>query len=1225
MRWVTAQDLQSWAGSLDAESRLPELVRRLVRATVDSPQKVAFPSGESVQTGGWDGIVLTTTGNDYVPDGSSGWELSKRADIKTKADDDYQKRTADSQHLEKARTTYVFLTPRRWNQKEDWAAEKKTNAEWADVRAYDADDLEQWLEQAPAVGAWLARVLNKYPSGVLSIEDFWAEYSFGTNPTFTPDILLAGRKTDAQAAAEWLKNGTGTLRIAADSPREAVAFVAASVTSLSVDDQVEVRSRFVLSEDPTVLRELLTTANHLVIGWLATDTASVGLALRQGHRIILPARTDQQPTITLSRPGHEELISALKTAGLDEDKANALARESGESITILHRRLSTAPTPPSWAAPEHARELLPALLANAWDEQHNSDKAILAGLAAAEYYVVVGAMARWSHVADAPVQQTGTVWTVRAPRDVWHLLNAYLTREDIERLHTAITNVLGLDDPSLDLAPEERWLANVQDKDFPHSPWLRRGLAHTIIQIALTPTIGGQRGSDIAARIVHDTLQGSWRRWYSLEPVLPLLAEAAPAAFLTMLELALDSDAPGLENLFVTIGPMDGDHANGLWWALELLAWYPEHLGRVVLLLARFARNHKRSKKVLRAIFLPWRPQTGATIEARTIALSLLLQRDPDVAWDLLLDLWPKLYDVGFQHYEPRWRHKPITRPVTVGEHVRAVDAVMKLALDATNNDPQRLVALLQQVSTAPPDARARLREQLTAFAHDEHDTDGRLLVWNTLREETNKYRKYADANWALPEAEVALFDPITSLLTPADPVSRHMWLFEDSYPTLATSGFDYHRDEEISTRLRTQALRDIFAAGGVDRIREFASKVKQPYLVGIAAATAGVTDDELLPLLESPEDRMQTCAMGFASERCRTRGIAWVDETLASHPQRSALARALLLLAAPSEHSTWERVQAQGVTAEYWSRSRVLLGAGATADDIAFAIHQLLAAGQVAQALEQAGMHAKDTPTPILTATLDRVLDALQDSSAKVGQSLGYHVVQILSVLDTRDDIDIARIAQYEWAYLPLVRDKRNLRLHEHLANAPDLFARMIKSIYRPANGQPREKATAEEEARAHHAYELLSSWHTIPGTRPDGSIDEEELFAWARAARSALPEHRDGCDEQLGKVLAWAPAGADGLWPHESVRALIEHLASMTLEDWFWAGVFNKRGAFTRDPFAGGVRERALAAQYRSWGDAMATASPRTAAVLFRIAEEYEREAYHEDVRAKQLRLER
>jgi len=50
-------------------------------------------------------------GNEYVPDGWSGWELSKRADIKTKADDDYQRRTAEPEHLAKNTSTFVFVTP----------------------------------------------------------------------------------------------------------------------------------------------------------------------------------------------------------------------------------------------------------------------------------------------------------------------------------------------------------------------------------------------------------------------------------------------------------------------------------------------------------------------------------------------------------------------------------------------------------------------------------------------------------------------------------------------------------------------------------------------------------------------------------------------------------------------------------------------------------------------------------------------------------------------------------------------------------------------------------------------------------------------------------------------------------------------------------------------------------------------------------------------------------
>src|SRR5580704_17545795 len=80
--------------------------------------------------------------------------------------------------------------------------------------------------------------------------------------------------------------------------------------------------------------------------------------------------------------------------------------------------------------------------------------------------------------------------------------------------------------------------------------------------------------------------------------------------------------------------------------------------------------------------------------------------------------------------------------------------------------------------------------------------------------------------------------------------------------------------------------------------------------------------------------------------------------------------------------------------------------------------------------------------------------------------------------------------IARYEWAYLPLLREERNLRLHEHLANAPDLFADMIKSVYRAANEKASSTPTEPEIARAHQAYELLTSWHTLPGTNPDGTI---------------------------------------------------------------------------------------------------------------------------------------
>ena len=1220
-----------WAGRRDCESTLPELLRRLVHATIDAPDRVAFPSGESVYTGGWDGIALTPVGNECVPDGWSGWELSKRGDTKTKADDDYEKRTADPQHLDPTQTVFVFVTPRRWNGKEDWVAEKKAMGTWSDVRAYDADDLEQWLERAPAVGAWLARILRKYPNGVLSIDDYWAEYSLGTNPHFTVDIVLAGRRPDAERIGQWLQRGTGTLSVIADSPREAFAVMAASITVLSPDEQAHVRSRFLLAEDPTVLRELITTGNSLTVGWLSTDTASVGVAVQQGHRVVLPVRADQTRTdsLTVSRPDPEALIVALKNAGVTEDQAKILVRETGRSITVLHRRLSTVPAPPAWATPEHARELVPALLGSAWDEQHDDDQKILASLTGTDYATLAANLTKWSNVHDAPVQQTGTVWTIRAPRDAWHLLHNQLTRNDLERFETAITNVLGTDDPALDLPAEERWMANVLGKTLPHSHWLQEGLAQTLVLIALTPAMAGRRGSDVAQSIVHRVLgnaPGS-RRWYSAESVLPLLAEAAPTAFLTALEQELDQDEHRLDPLFEKQGPFHGDHATGLFRALELLAWYPEYLSRVTLLLARIAHTQpEQAQRILRAIYLPWLPQTNAPVNDRTAALSVLLDREPPTGWRLVIQLWPQSYDVGAYHYAPRWRDKPPTTPVTVAERLTATTAIIDLALGAADNDPERLADLITHIRTAPPPARNRLREHLTAFTEAVHNPAARSRVWSVLRDKTNEHRKFRDAQWALPETELSLFDPIINQLTPDSIIDRHAWLFNDHYPTLPLPDANLTLTDVALEERRSQAAQEVLNEQGTEGVTRLAAAVEFPFLVGrvCAAATRERHETEFLTMIESAAEATRLCGMGFAEQRHQQKGFPWVDETLAAHDWDAA-ATASFLLALPSTRPTWERVEHLGVVDEYWRRTRPYLTRDTANDDVDYALQHLLDDEQAAMALDLASMIATQVGTTVITQALDAALTG--DLAQFRGVHLGFRIERLLDALDHRPDVTVNTIARYEWAFLPLLQQEgqRRLRLHDHLATDPDLFAQMIASVYPPEDEAVSDTAPDDVVARARHAYDLLSSWHTIPGTRPDGTISQEDLFTWSDRARTACKGRGDPCDTHIGQVLAhYAPTGTDGIWPHESVRSLIEHINSRALENGFRTGVLNRPGFTTRDPFAGGAQEQTLATQFRTWALRLAT-SHRTAATLGEIADDYERDAHREDIRAAQLDLRR
>jgi hypothetical protein len=91
--------------------------------------------------------------------------------------------------------------------------------------------------------------------------------------------------------------------------------------------------------------------------------------------------------------------------------------------------------------------------------------------------------------------------------------------------------------------------------------------------------------------------------------------------------------------------------------------------------------------------------------------------------------------------------------------------------------------------------------------------------------------------------------------------------------------------------------------------------------------------------------------------------------------------------------------------------------------------------------------------------------------------------------------------------------------------------------------------------------------------------------------------------------------PADADGIWPAEPVRDLIEDISSPKFEEGLHTGRINSRGITFRNPADGGAQERGLAAQHREWADRVSDRWPRTGALLRQIADHYEEWARRED----------
>ncbi len=381
MRPFRACNIEQWADRLDARADMPTLLRRLVHATLRDSSRVDFPAWEGIERPGWDGVVVSPTGNSFVPEGISYWEIGASRNVKGKADGDFKKRTEDPIVAMPSNSTYVFVSPRKWTRKIAWCNEKKGLGQWKDIRVYDSGDLEQWLETAPAVAIWFGRVLGIRPLGVSDLERYWDSVSSLTNPALLPEVFVASRSEEESKVLEWMAEPPTVLAIECRSLSEVIDFVLAVLTRLDpkLRDCYLSRSVIVESRDAfDVLRDSACPLILLVRPSLALEADLVSSATRNGHHVLVAVTRITQTNVKampLPRAYRYELAKALELCGYSEVESERASRAAGGSLTILKRRLATVPTTnsPSWANATSASRISPFLWIGGWTSNCEAD------------------------------------------------------------------------------------------------------------------------------------------------------------------------------------------------------------------------------------------------------------------------------------------------------------------------------------------------------------------------------------------------------------------------------------------------------------------------------------------------------------------------------------------------------------------------------------------------------------------------------------------------------------------------------------------------------------------------------------------------------------------------------------------------------------------------------------------------------------------------------------
>jgi hypothetical protein len=372
MKIVTALHLVSWADTLSAREELPGLVASLIRASCPSLQSYRFLTGNASQAHGFDGVAEVAEGNVFVPVGRSIWEFGAGKNYKTKASEDYEKRTKELSPEERSKHTFIVVTPRIWEDLEEWMRQRSADG-WLKVQVLDAVQLEHWLAENPTVALPLARELGIIPeTGVRTVQDFWDEYRLGFVPTIKEELLLNGREDRAKRLCEALAAGLPDLSTwQADSPTEAAAFIAAAIMHAEPEQSRFLRAK-TLFVDTLAAARTVPTKNHFNF-ILPPEASGVGPALARSNQVILVLGGDDRAAESelLDRMKTTDFAAGLKSMGLSDEESFQLAVTCGRSLTVLARlRPSARVVPPKWQGDP---KLVPIVLAGGWDASNEHD------------------------------------------------------------------------------------------------------------------------------------------------------------------------------------------------------------------------------------------------------------------------------------------------------------------------------------------------------------------------------------------------------------------------------------------------------------------------------------------------------------------------------------------------------------------------------------------------------------------------------------------------------------------------------------------------------------------------------------------------------------------------------------------------------------------------------------------------------------------------------------
>ncbi|MBA7617703.1 hypothetical protein ES703_25019 [subsurface metagenome] len=934
----------------------------------------------------------------------------------------------------------------------------------------------------------------------------------------------------------------------------------------------------------------------------------------------------------------DEVQSANQSAGtitinsLPDDIKEAFKKPVYETIPVDFTRALMPSTKPDWGSHEYASELAIANFLGSWNENFDADIICVSKIVKKDYATWISKIREIIQQPESPIALKNGTWTIKERKELLQTLGSRLYDDNLDIFKQCAITVLTERDPRFDLPPEDRYAASIHGKVLKHSYHLRKGLAESLALIGSNPEALSNCSTGKPATIVTLTIReifgnSDWVLWGSLDNLLSLLAEADPNEFLNAVEAALQQTPCPFDELFAQEGHgiTGANYLTGLLWALETLAWDEQYLVRVSVILGELASHDpggnwaNRPSNSLTTIFLPWFPQTTATIDKRKVAFQTLQKEVPEIAWGLLLSLLPSQHQVSSGSAKPSWRKIiPDDWPENVPqeEYLDQVSFYADIAFEIAKHDLDKLGELINRLDNLPSATFEKVIEYLSSEDIINKQEDERIGLWTRLTNFIFNHKRFADAKWALSAELIAKVEGIAKALAPQNKQNLYRRLFTDRDIDLFEEKGNWQEQQKELEKHRQHAIKEIIDAYGENVIISFADSAESPWKVGFSLGFIADSkiDPVILPnLLEEKNENLSQLSSGFVCGRYNSQGWAWVDKVDMSGWSSSRIGQLLAYL--PFNEETWKRSKKLlGKFEEaYWSKA--IVNPYQVDSEIYIAVDKLIEYGRPSTSInclykvlhEKQQLDKKRAVQALLSAASSKEPSSVMDI---------YYITGIIKNLQDDPDTNPGDLLGVEWVYLPLLDGHHGASpklLENRLATDPDFFCKVIRLVYRSKKKPKQEKAPTEKEKNiATNAYRLLREWHTPPGMQADGGFSKENFTQWLESVKAICIEsgHVEVALTHVGNVLIHCPPDPDGLWINRAAAEALNARDAEKMRNGFSLAIFNSRGVHTVDP--SGKPELELSEKYKKQAEDVENAGyQRLASTLRELAESYTNEA--------------